>query len=224
MLAPAYEEFGAEPIALLASAGELQVRLMARGGAADPGGLDRLERLVGELMGDTVFARQPDETLESVVGGLLGAAGRTVATAESCTGGLVAERLTRVAGSSAWFVGAAVTYADRLKLELLGVERELLERHGAVSREVAEAMAAGVQERLASDYGLAITGIAGPGGGSEEKPVGTVHVALAGPASDPAVHRRLRLPGDRQRVRRLSSQWALDLLRRRLLAEGAVPE
>jgi len=219
-LAPAYEEFGTKAIGLLASAGELQVRLTARGGAAGRGGLDRLEQRVAELMGDTVFTRRPGETLEAVVGGLLGAAGYTVATAESCTGGLVAERLTRVAGSSLWFVGSAVTYADRLKVELLGIDVELLERHGAVSREVAEAMATGVRERLSSDYGLAITGIAGPGGGTEEKPVGTVHVALAGPANGSSAHRRLRLPGDRRRVRRLTSQWALDLLRRELLAAG----
>jgi nicotinamide-nucleotide amidase len=225
VLAPAYEEFGSEPIALLASAGELQVRLMARGRAAGAGRLDRLEKLVGELLGEAVFSRREDESLEAVVGGLLEAAGRTVATAESCTGGLVAERLTRVPGSSAWFVGSAVTYADRLKIELLGVDRELLERHGAVSREVAEAMAVGVRDRLASDYGLAITGIAGPGGGSEQKPVGTVHLALSGAlsgsAAEPPTHRLLRLPGDRQRVRRLTSQWALDLIRKRLLAEGA---
>ncbi len=222
-LAPAYAEFGAEAIALLASAGELRVRLTARGGAAGPGGLDRLERRVAELMGDAVFTRRSEETLEAVVGGLLGAAGRTVATAESCTGGLVAERLTRVAGSSAWFVGAVVTYADRLKVELLGVDERLLERHGAVSREVAEAMASGARRRLASDYGVAITGIAGPGGGSEEKPVGTVHVALAGPADGSPTHRRLRLPGDRERVRRLTGQWALDLLRRQLLDEVGDP-
>jgi nicotinamide-nucleotide amidase len=223
MLDPAYEEFGAEAIAVLASAGELQVRLTARGGAAGPDGLDRLERRVAELMGEAVFSRRLEETLESVVGALLAAAGRTAATAESCTGGLVAERLTRVAGSSGWFVGSAVTYADRLKVALLGVDHELIARHGAVSRPVAEAMAAGVRQRLGSDYGLAITGIAGPGGGSAEKPVGTVHIALAGPAGVEPAHRLLRLPGDRGRVRQLTSQWALDLLRRRLLTETGAP-
>lgn len=219
-LAPAYEEFGPEAIGVLASAGELQIRLTPRGGAAGEGGLDRLESRVAQLMGDAAFTRRLDEGLEAVVGRLLGDAGRTVTTAESCTGGLIAERLTGVAGSSAWFIGSAVTYADRLKVELLGVDSSLIERHGAVSREVAEAMATGVRRRLASDYGLAVTGIAGPSGGSEEKPVGTVHVALAGPTGDLLVHRRLRLPGDRQRVRRLTSQWALDLLRRELLATG----
>ena len=119
---------------------------------------------------------------------------------------------------------SAVTYADRLKTELLGVDGDLIEGHGAVSREVAEAMAHGVRLRLACDYGLAITGIAGPGGGSEEKPVGTVHVALAGPGSEAPHHRRLRLPGDRRRVRQLTSQWALDMLRRRLLSNAGAPE
>lgn len=220
MLAPAYEEFGPEAIAILASAGELQVRLTARGGAAGPGGLDRLERRTAAILGEAVFSRRDDETLESVVGGLLETAGLSVATAESCTGGLVAERMTRVAGSSAWFVGSAVTYADRLKVDLLGVDRQLIESRGAVSREVAEAMSEGVRRRLGSDYGLAVTGIAGPGGGSQEKPVGTVHIALAGPADGAPAHRLLSLPGDRRRVRQLTSQWALDLLRRRLLAEG----
>ena len=219
MLAPAYEEFGAESIALLASAGELQVRLTARGGAAGAGGLDRLEARVAEILGEAVFGRRPEDTLEAVVGGLLGAADRTLATAESCTGGLVAGRLTRVPGSSAWFVGSAVTYANRLKVEMLGVDAGVIERHGAVSREVAEAMAAGVRARLGSDYGLSITGIAGPDGGSDDKPVGTVHLALAGPADGEPAHRHLRLPGDRDRVRRLTSQWALDLVRRTLIDE-----
>ncbi len=111
MLEPVYAEFGREPIALLASAGELQVRLAARGGAAGPGRLDRLTAEVERVMGEAVFGRREEDTLEAVVGALLVAAGRTVATAESCTGGLVAERLTRVPGSSAYFVGSAVTYA-----------------------------------------------------------------------------------------------------------------
>ena len=224
MLAPAYKEFGAEAIAVLASAGELQVRLTARGGAAGEGGLDRLEARVAAILGPAVFGRDPGDSLEAAVGDLLRAAGRSVATAESCTGGQVAERLTRVPGSSDWFVGAAVTYANRLKVELLGVDQDLLESHGAVSREVAEAMARGVRARLRSDYGLAITGIAGPGGGTDEKPVGTVHVALAGPAEGASAHRLLRLPGDRRRVRRLTSQWSLDLLRRALLNEASAAD
>ena len=225
MLAPAYEEFGASAIAVLASAGEIQLRLTARGGAAGPGGLDGLEARVAGLMGENVFSRDPEASLEGVVGALLSDAGRTVATAESCTGGLVAERLTRIAGSSNWFVGSAVTYSNRLKIEMLGVEAELLGRHGAVSREVAEAMATGARERLGSDYALAVTGIAGPGGGSDEKPVGTVHLALAVPAGVASPHRKLALPGDRRRVRQLTSQWALDMLRRELLraAAGADP-
>ena len=218
MLAPAYEEFGAEAIARARVGGR------AAGPADRPRRRRRARRAGSPGSAGRGAARRsgllpPAGGVARVRGGRpAGAAGRTVATAESCTGGLVAERLTRVAGSSAWFVGSAVTYADRLKVALLGVDDGLIERHGAVSREVAEAMAEGVRRRLASDFGLAITGIAGPGGGSEEKPVGTVHVALAGPGGEPPAHRRLRLPGDRGRVRQLTSQWALDLLRRRLLA------
>jgi nicotinamide-nucleotide amidase len=220
MLAPAYEEFGGEAIGLLPSAGEIEIHLAARGAAAAPGGLDRLAQRVAELMGEAVFATRDEETLEGVVGALLATAGRTVATAESCTGGLIAERLTRVPGSSAWFLGAVVAYADRLKQELLEVDGGLIELHGAVSREVAEAMAAGARRRLGSDYAIAITGIAGPGGGSEEKPVGTVHLALALPDGRATAHRRLRLPGDRDRVRRLTAVWALDMLRRELAGVG----
>ncbi len=220
-LAPAYEEFGREAIAVLASGGEIQLRLSARGGAGGADALDRLERLVAGAMGDAVFGRAAEETLEQVVGALLRRAGATVATAESCTAGLVAERLTRVAGSSAYFLGGVVAYDDRLKTELLGVPAAMIRRHGAVSREVAEAMATGIRRRVASDLGVAVTGIAGPGGGSPDKPVGTVHVALAGRDLPRPVHRRLRLPGDRNRVRQLSSQWALDLLRRCLLESAA---
>lgn len=217
-LAPAYAEFGRAGIAVLASPGEIRVRLSA----ARAGELETMAARVGELFGDAVFGRRPEITLEEVVGGLLADAGATVGTAESCTGGLVAERLTRVAGSSAWFVGGVVAYADRLKTTALGVPEDLVARHGAVSRPVAEAMASGARRVLGADWALAITGIAGPGGGSEAKPVGTVHFALAGPQGVGVVHRRLRLPGDRTRVRQLSSQWALDMLRRRLIG-AAVP-
>ena len=173
---------------------------------------------------EAVFAGSEGEELEAVVGELLRKAGRTVVTAESCTGGLVAERFTRVAGSSDYFLGAAVTYTDRLKQELLGVPEELLRQHGAVSEPVARSMARGVRERLGADYGIGITGIAGPGGGSEDKPVGTVHIAVAGPGgdgdgADDVLHRRMRFPGDRERVRYQTGQLALEMLRRRLLDE-----
>ncbi|HYG61358.1 MAG TPA: nicotinamide-nucleotide amidohydrolase family protein, partial [Thermoanaerobaculia bacterium] len=162
-----------------------------------------------------VYAESEEDTLEGVVGMLLKAAGATLTVAESCTGGLLGERLTRVPGSSDYFLGGAIVYTNRLKTELAGVPPELLQEHGAVSEPVARAMAEGVCRALGSDYGIAVTGVAGPGGGSEAKPVGTVHIAVAGPEG--TSHRRVRFPGDRQRVRQHSSQLALDMLRRKLL-------
>jgi nicotinamide-nucleotide amidase len=122
-----------------------------------------------------------------------------------------------VPGSSAYFAGAIVAYDNRAKASLLGVAGDLIERHGAVSREVAEAMALGCQERFGTQWAVAVTGVAGPAGGSAEKPVGTVHHAIVGPAGARR-HEQRRFPGDRRMIRRLASQWALDLLRRELSA------
>ncbi len=171
-----------------------------------------------DLAGKAAFADREEDSLEAVAGRLLGRAGQTVTTAESCTGGLVAERLTRVAGSSDYYLGGVVSYSNELKIRLLGVPAATLAEHGAVSEPVARAMATGVRERYASDYGVAITGVAGPGGGSAEKPVGTVHVAVAGPGED--AHRRICFPGARDQVRLQSSQLALELVRRDLLARA----
>jgi nicotinamide-nucleotide amidase len=230
-IAPAYAEFDRRAITVLASPGDVRVRATAGGSPQErrPRLAAMADRLAG-LLGDAVYSRSEAETLEVVVGELLRRAAKSVATAESCTGGLVAERLTRVPGSSDYFVGGAVVYSNRLKRELLGVPDELLQAHGAVSEPVARAMAAGARAALGGDYALALTGVAGPGGGSAEKPVGTVHLALAGPAAGPPgdsppiaeiEHRHYRLPGDRERVRWLASHLALDLLRRRLLQAGA---
>jgi nicotinamide-nucleotide amidase len=158
-----------------------------------------------------------DTTMEAAVGQLLSARGATLAVAESCTGGLVGHRLTEVPGSSAYFLGAVVAYADATKLGMLGVRRETLEAHGAVSCEVAEEMALGVRSRLGSTFGLATTGIAGPAGGTAEKPVGTVCTALATPAR--TCSRRYQLWGTRDWVKLLTSQIALDWVRRALLGE-----
>ena len=176
--------------------------------------VDRL----AELAGDAVFTTREEDTLESVVGDLLRAAGATLTAAESCTGGLFSQRITAVPGSSDYFLGAAVTYSNELKTRLVGVPPEMLAGHGAVSEPVARAMAEGVRRSLGSDWGVGITGVAGPGGGSAEKPVGTVHLAVAGPRDGEVEHRQLRLPGDRDRVRRFAAQIALEMLRRRLLA------
>ena len=220
-IAPAYERFGRDAIAVLASPGEVKVWTHARGPAGERRRrLDEMEGLLRELAGRAVFAGREEDTLEGVVGELLRRAGRTLTTAESCTGGLLAERLTRVAGSSDYFLGGVVSYTNELKTRLLGVPAATLDAHGAVSGPVARAMAAGVRERYGSDYGIGITGIAGPGGGSDEKPVGTVHIGVAGVRPSDAgevEHRRACFPGDRERVRWQSAQLALEMLRRRLL-------
>jgi nicotinamide-nucleotide amidase len=167
-----------------------------------------------EVLGDYVYS-QSDETLEEVVGRLLRTNGATLATAESCTGGLLAGRVTDVPGSSDYFIEGVVAYANAAKNELLGVPRALIEEHGAVSEPVAEAMARGIRERAGTTLGVGITGIAGPGGGSEEKPVGLVFIALAD--ADECKVRRFIFPGDRQFIRTLAVNAALDLVRRRLM-------
>ncbi len=226
LIAPAYEEFGRESITILAKPADVRLLATASGPPAErQARLRAMTERLAALVGDAVYSRREEDTLESVVGGLLRAAGATLTVAESCTGGLLGERLTRVAGSSDYFLGGAITYHDRLKTAMLAVPPAMLAADGAVSEAVARAMAEGVRSRLGSDYGVAITGVAGPGGGSEAKPVGTVHLAIAGPpptGGAPEVdHRRLRLPGDRERIRWQSSQIALEMLRRRLLAAAA---
>jgi nicotinamide-nucleotide amidase len=229
-IAPAYGEFGREAITILAKPGEIRLEMTATGPEAERRSLlAAMRRRLAELAGDAVYAEREEDTLESVVGELLRRAGRTLTVAESCTGGLLAERLTRVPGSSDYFLGGAVVYTNALKTRLVGVPEALLEAHGAVSEPVARAMAEGVRRALASDYGIGVTGVAGPGGGSAAKPVGTVHLAVAGPGApgaEPAavvVHRRVRFPGDRERVRWQASQLALEMLRRRLLAAVGEP-
>jgi len=222
-IAPAYDEFGRQWITILAKPGDVRLLATAAGPAAErQARLQAMTARLAELVGDAVYALREEDTLESVVGDLLRAAGATLTVAESCTGGLLGERLTRVAGSSDYFLGGAITYSNRLKTALAGVPEELIAAHGAVSEPVARAMAEGVRARLGSDYGAAITGVAGPGGGSDDKPVGTVHLAVAGPPPAPGApavdHRHLRLPGDRERVRWQATQLTLDQLRRRLMA------
>ena len=185
-IGPAYEEFGREWITILAGAGEVRILLTAAGGEAP-----RRERLAAmrtrtlALLGDGVFGEGAATTLEGVVAALLERGGWTLATAESCTGGLVAERMTRVPGVSSVFAGGIVAYSNESKSALLGVPPELIECEGAVSEAVARAMAIGVCGRFGSDMGVSLTGIAGPAGGSAEKPVGTVHFAVAGPGDEP---------------------------------------
>ena len=217
-IAPAYEEFGREWITILAKPGEVQLHATAEGDEATRRArLQTMTSRLRDLAGDAVFTDRADQTLEAVVGDLLRGAGATLATAESCTGGLVAERITEVPGSSDYFVGGAVVYSNRLKTELAGVPAEQLAEHGAVSEEVAWSLARGARSRFGADFGIGITGVAGPGGGSDEKPVGTVHLAVAGPSDNDLDHRGVRFPGDRERIRQQASQLALELLRRRLV-------
>jgi nicotinamide-nucleotide amidase len=173
---------------------------------------DRLLAALTDRHGDALFSTGP--TLDDLVGTAL-AAGHTVATAESCTGGLLAARLTARPGSSAYVLGGITAYANSAKEQLVGVPSELLAEHGAVSAEVATALADGARRRFGAEIGVGITGIAGPGGGTAEKPVGTVHLCVLGP--DGALRRSLQLPGSRTAVRERSVTMALHLLRELLL-------
>ena len=178
--------------------------------------LDSLSEGVRRLLGTLIFSETPSDTLAAVVGRALAARGLTLATAESCTGGLVASLLTDVPGASAWFLEGAVTYANDAKRRRLGVDPALLDTHGAVSEAVARAMAQGQRTATGADLAVAVTGIAGPSGGTEDKPVGTVHLALASAQGTTHVHRRF--PFDRGR-NRLAAAWAaLDLVRRHVQA------
>ena len=202
---------------VLASRGEVELHLAARAATREDadGALDAATSELAAVLGRDLVSSD-GAALEEVVGRLLRAHGRRVAVAESCTGGLIASRLTDVPGSSEYVHAGWVAYHNEAKTALLGVDARLIEAHGAVSEPVARALADGCRKLAGTDYGLGVTGIAGPGGGSSEKPVGTVYVALAGPGERLRV-RRLNLPGDRERVKHFASQAALDLLRRTLL-------
>ncbi len=176
---------------------------------------DALERLVVQRHADTLFSTD-GSTIDELVARLLLARELTIATAESCTGGLLAARLTERAGSSAYVHGGLVVYANDAKVALAGVDPAAIERHGAVSGEVAQALAAGARERLKADVGVGITGIAGPDGGTPEKPVGLVWLCVAGPGAEQSVTRSVTLPGGRADVRDRSTTVALHMLLRAL--------
>ena len=183
---------------------------------------DLLQRLANDVrsrLSDWLFAEGHD-TMEEVVGRELAKRGLMLAVAESCTGGLIGHRLTQVAGSSAYVDRGAVCYSNRAKTEMLGVPVELIAKHGAVSMEVAAAMARGIRERANVSVGLSVTGIAGPGGGTETKPVGLVYVGLDDGTGRP-IAREFRFHGDRNVIKQRSSQAALDLLRRWLLDKAS---
>lgn len=211
---------GNPTVAPYAKTGEVHLRVAAH--ADDAATADRIvEERVEEIrrrLGDHVYAFD-DEPLEGAVIRLFKERGLTIATAESCTGGLLAMRLTEIAGSSAVFLGGAVTYSNEAKTEMVGVPEDMIDLRGAVSPEVAGAMARGARARFGASFGVGITGIAGPEGGSAEKPVGLVYIAVAGP-DETRVERNI-FSGERSFVRQRSAQYALVMLRDAALGVGA---
>jgi nicotinamide-nucleotide amidase len=216
--APIYKQFADVETTILAGHGEIQLHFVTAAATAEAAEarVDEVASLVEEEMGEDIFSSN-GESLEEIVVLMLGLNNERLAVAESCTGGLLSERLTRVAGASRSFVGGAVTYSNEEKVRLCGVEAELLRTHGAVSEEVARALAEGVRERCGATLGLSLTGIAGPAtldGADAGKPVGLVYLALADD-QDTQV-KQFNIPGDRDRVRLWATQQALEMLRHRM--------
>jgi nicotinamide-nucleotide amidase len=214
-IAPLYKNLSNPATTVLATPGGIEVHVRARAATAAEAELLAAD-LAGKIesaLGDYVYSTG-GESLEEVVGMYLVMRQKTLAVAESCTGGLLAERLTRVPGSSNFFLGGAVCYSNDLKTKLCGVPPALLAEHGAVSKPVAQAMAEGIRRRAGAAMGLGVTGIAGPAGGTPEKPVGLVFIALADERGTQV--REFRFPGNRERVRNWAAQVALELVRRRL--------
>jgi len=207
LLAPIYTTFTDVETTILAHGGDIQLTLIST--KANPEFAKRLE----EALEDWLYSSD-GESLEQIVLYYLGLRQSTLAVAESCTGGMLAERITSVPGSSRTFLGGAVVYSDALKQAFAGVPLELIAQHGAVSKEVAEALATGIRLRTGATLGLGITGIAGPSGGTEDKPVGLVHIALSSAEKTESLEKHFR--GDRQKIREWTTQQALDLIRRRL--------
>jgi nicotinamide-nucleotide amidase len=216
LLAPIYTTYPDVETTILAHAGDIQLTLLCTKKDAEQA-RQRVDELAGRLeetLEDWLYS-STGESLEQIVLYYLGLRQSTLAVAESCTGGLIAERITSVPGSSRSFIGGAIVYSDTLKSAFAGVPAELIARHGAVSAEVAEALANGIRIRTGATLGLGVTGIAGPTGATDNKPVGLVHIALSDATRTDVMDRTFR--GDRQRIREFASQQALDLIRRRLM-------
>jgi len=215
-IAPIYSQYKNVQTSVLFNKSEVEVHLTAQAEnevKADEINSELAGKIV-EKLGTAIFSTSGEE-MEQVVGKLLLENKKTLSVAESCTGGLVGERLTDVSGASAYFIEGVVAYANEAKIRTLNVAPEIIEKHGAVSPEVAEAMAKGMRERTETDYAISVTGIAGPSGGTEEKPVGTVFIGYADDSQVKSL--KLVLPGDRYLIRWRSSQAALDYLRRQIL-------
>ena len=214
--APIYKKYPNVETTVLAGQGQVEFHLRATAATKEEAQAE-VDRLAGELedeLDDAVFSSR-GESLEEIVNYYLQMRNAKLAVAESCTGGLIAERVTSVAGSSRSFLGGAVVYSNELKTLFADIPPLMIEAHGAVSREVALALAENIRELCDADIGVGVTGIAGPGGGTDEKPVGLVFVAVTNGHKQDVVQRRFF--GDRERVRRWASQQALDMVRRMLM-------
>ncbi len=215
--APIYREHPEIETTILANAGgEIQFQLRAQALTVEDAQkkVDKLASQLEDEFEEAIFSTQ-GESLEQIVGYYLQMRNATLAVAESCTGGMLSQRVTSVPGSSRYFLGGAVVYDNSLKSSLAGVPPIMIAEHGAVSREVAEALAEGIRQRCKATYGVGVTGIAGPGGGTEQKPVGLVFTAVSDGERTDVLERKF--PGDRERIRHWASQQALDMVRRRLM-------
>lgn len=216
LLAPIYTTYTDVETTILAHAGDIQLTLLCSKSTLEAAQqrVDELASRMEEALDDWLYSSQGD-SLEQIVLYYLGLRQATLATAESCTGGLIAQRITSVPGSSRSFIGGAIVYSNEMKTAFADVPAELIDRHGAVSEEVAAALALGIRTRTGATIGLGITGVAGPGGGTESKPVGLVFIAVTDGNRTDCLQRTFR--GSRNRVREWASQQALDLVRRRLM-------
>jgi nicotinamide-nucleotide amidase len=214
-VAPIYKAFTDVQTTILAGAGEIQLHLKTRAIKLDTAQkrVDELVELLEEELGDFVFSDNGD-SMEQIVGYYLQMRNATLAVAESCTGGLIGERITSVSGSSRYFLGGAIVYSNEMKTEMAGVPARLIAKEGAVSSKVATALAEGIRARCGSTLGIGVTGVAGPNGGTADKPVGLVFHALASEGGTEVIERKF--PGDRKRIRWFASQQALDMVRRKL--------
>lgn len=216
VIAPIYKSYQNVETSILFNKSEIEIHLSAQSKSENEADeiLEELAASIAEKLGIAVFSTN-GENMEEIIGNLLKTNGKTLSLAESCTGGLVGERITEVSGSSEYFIEGVIAYANDAKIRTLSVPKELIENHGAVSAPVAEAMAKGMRERTKTDYAVSVTGIAGPTGGTEEKPVGTVFIGYADETQTKSF--KILLPGDRYLVRWRASQAALDYLRRQIL-------
>jgi len=219
LLAPIYTTYPDVETTILAHAGDIQLTLLCSkaDAASTHARVDELASRLEEALEDWLYSSggESSDSLEQIVLYYLGLRQATLAAAESCTGGMISQRITSVPGASRSFLGGAIVYADPLKAAFAGVPAELIATHGAVSAEVALALATGIRLRTGATLGLGITGIAGPTGGTETKAVGLVYIALSDPQKTEVMNRTFR--GDRNRVREWATQQALDLIRRRLM-------